>query len=197
MTAVTRHVRRALFALAFILAAASEGQAQGFISPLIGYNFGGDSSCPEFAQLSDCEDKTLNLGVSFGSMNDVLGFEMEIAYARDFFGVSPGFDSSVLTVMGNVMLVPRIGPVRPYALAGLGLMKTQVSFTPESILDSSNNNLGWNLGGGLMVFFGENVGIRGDIRYFHAFQDLELLGFSIEGQQLDFGRAGAALVFKF
>ncbi len=197
MTAVTRNVRRSLFALLLILAAASEGRAQGFISPLIGYDFGGDSSCPEFAQLDECEDKSLNLGVSFGTMNDVLGFEAEIAYARDFFGVAPGFNSSVLTVMGNVMLVPKIGPVRPYGLVGLGLMKTHVSLTPEDLLDSSNNHLGWNLGGGLMVLFGDHVGIRGDMRYFHAFQDLDLLGFTLEGQQLDFGRASAGLVFKF
>jgi hypothetical protein len=48
-----------------------------------------------------------------------------------------------------------------------------------------------------MIFFGDHVGIRGDIRYFHTFQDLEFLGFELDGEKLDFGRAAAALVFKF
>ena len=121
MTAVTVHVRRALFALLLILAAATDGQAQGFISPLFGYDFGGDSGCPELGELQDCEEKKLNIGVSFGAMNDVLGFEEEIAYAKDFFGDIPGTKNSVLTLMSNVMIAPKIGPVRPYALIGAGL----------------------------------------------------------------------------
>ena len=57
----------------------------------------------------------------------------------------------------------------------------------------------FGVGGGLIVFFGDHVGIRGDIRYFHSFQEFEIPGpgFSIDGQKLDFGRAGGALVFKF
>jgi hypothetical protein len=52
-----------------------------------------------------------------------------------------------------------------------------------------------------MIFFGRHFGIRGDVRYFHAFQDLfddlEPLGISIEGRKLDYGRAAAAVVFAF
>ena len=38
-----------------------EAQAQGFVSPLIGYDFGGDSGCPE---IDECDDKSSNVGVS-------------------------------------------------------------------------------------------------------------------------------------
>jgi hypothetical protein len=68
---------------------------------------------------------------------------------------------------------------------------------PDSLLTSDNNNFGWNLGGGLFIFFGEHVGIRGDVRYFHSFDDLEILGFEIDDTKLDFGRASGALVLKF
>lgn len=168
--------------------------AQGFVSPLIGFDFGGDSGCPE---ITGCEDKNLNVGVSVGGLGSVLGTELEFAYAKDFFGDIPGVSSSVLTLMGNVMLAPRFGPAQPYGLIGLGLIKTNVEFSAASLLKSDNNHLGWNIGGGLIVFLGRHVGVRGDIRYFHAFQDLEILGISVGETKVDFGRAAAGLVVRF
>ena len=183
-----------LLAGVMTLTAAADARAQGFVAPFIGYDFGGDSGCFD---VDDCEDKNLNFGVAFGSMGNLLGAELEFGYAKDFFGESPGYSSSVLTVMGNFMVIPNLGPVRPYGLAGLGLIKTNVDFEPSSLLENENNHFGWNIGGGLMVLFGDRVGVRGDIRYFHAFQDLEVLGFEVDGTKLDFGRASAGLVLKF
>jgi opacity protein-like surface antigen len=192
--AIRATFRLTILLTSFILLPVISAHAQGFISPLIGFNFGGDSGCPE---ITDCDDKRLNAGVSLGVIGSVFGFEEEFAYARDFFGDSPGFSSSVLTVMTNVMFVPDIGPIRPYVVGGLGLIKTKVELTPASLLTADNNHFGWDLGGGVMIFFGEHVGVRGDIRYFHSFQDLEVLGLSLGGTKLDFGRAAGALVFKF
>jgi len=185
-----------IVALSFVMTlAAAEVRAQTFISPLLGYDFGGSSGCPE---VTGCEEKNLNLGVGFGRMGNVVGFEQEFAYAQNFFGEAPGYESSVLTVMSNFMIVPNLGPVRPFGVIGLGLIKSNVEFTPESLLDADHNHFGWNVGGGLIVFFGDHFGIRGDIRYFHSFQEFEVAGFSLfEGEKLDFGRAGGALVFKF
>jgi opacity protein-like surface antigen len=181
-------------AFLLVLASPSDGRAQGFISPFIGFNFGGDSGCPE---ITGCEDKNLNLGVAFGAMGSIFGFEEEFGYAKDFLGTAPGFSSNVLTLMSNVMLVPKLGPVRPYVLAGVGLIKTHAELTSANLLTTDNNQFGWNVGGGLMGFFGEHVGLRGDIRYFHAFQDLSVLGVTLGNQKLDFGRASVGLVFKF
>jgi len=56
---------------------------------------------------------------------------------------------------------------------------------------------------GLMILFGEHVGVRSEVRYYHAFQVLDLLNlpnlqaFGIGGQKLDYGRVAAAVVFKF
>ena len=181
-----------MFVLTF---AAAEAGAQTFISPLVGYNFGGDSGCPE---VTGCEDKNLNVGVGIGRIGNVIGFEQEFAYASDFFGSGPGVSSSLLTVMSNFMVVPNLGPVRPFGVVGIGLIKSHIELTAPSLLDEDNNLFGWNLGGGLVVFFGEHVGIRGEIRYFHSFQDLEINGLTLlDGEKLDFGRAGAAVVFKF
>jgi opacity protein-like surface antigen len=183
-----------LLALMITLGSAAAAQAQGYVSPLIGFDFGGDASCPN---VTGCVDKKLNVGVALGTMGSLFGFEEEFAYAKDFFGTAPGLSSSVLSLMSNVMLVPKIGPVRPYVLAGLGLLKTHVEFAPSSLLTSDNNNLGWDVGGGIIALVAPHVGVRGDIRYFHAFQDLNVLGFTVSNPKLDFGRASAALVLTF
>lgn len=179
---------------ALVAASATGARAQGFISPLIGYDFGGDASCP---QITNCEDKRLNAGVALGTMGPVFGFEEEFAYAKDFFGKAPALSSSVLTVMSNVMLVPRIGPVRPYLLGGMGLIKSHAEFTPVSLLTSDNNSIGWDVGGGVIVLATPHLGVRGDIRYFHAFQDAAIAGFIVQNPKLDFGRASVALVVAF
>ena len=182
-------MKRSLFlalVLALPLALPSQARAEGFISPLIGFNFGGDANCPS---VQGCEDKRMNFGVALGAAGSIFGFEEEFAYARDFFGSAPTLKSSVNTV---------IGPVRPYLATGVGLIKTHVDLTTTSILTTDNNNFGWDIGGGLHVTVAPHIGVRGDIRYFHTFQDLGPMGFSLgANQKLDFGRAAAALDFTF
>jgi hypothetical protein len=184
---------RAAVLTAMLFGFAADASAQAFISPFLGFNFGGDARCPE---LAGCEDKTLNFGVGLGTMGTVFGFEEEFGYAKDFFGDAPGLSSSVLTLMSNLMIVPNLGPVRPYGLVGLGLIKTHVELTPESVFTTDNNSLGWDIGGGVAIV-GDRIGIRGDIRYFHAFEDLDILGFTLGDEKLDFGRGSVALVFTF
>jgi len=168
--------------------------AQNFINPFLGMNFGGDSKCLE---ITGCGDHTSNYGVAFGSLGPVFGLEQEFGYSKDFFGEAPGLESSVLTVMTNIILGPKISIVRPYAVGGVGLIKSNVDLSAASLLSTSNNNFGWDLGGGLIL--GTNrIGFRGDIRYFHTFSDLEVLGFSLTGDtKLNFGRATAGLFLGF
>ena len=173
---------------------ASPGYAQGFISPFVGYDFGGDAKC---AQLSGCTDTRLNVGVALGAMGSLIGFEEEVGYAPDFFGSGTGLNSSVLTVMSNLMLAPKIGPVRPYVLAGTGLMKSHVELKTASILTTDNNTVGWDVGGGVMGMISGHFGVRGDLRYFHSFKDLTVLGFTLENSKLNFGRASVGAVLKF
>ena len=77
------------------------------------------------------------------------------------------------------------------------MIKSHIELSADDLLESDNNHFGWDVGGGLMIFFGDNVGIRGELRYYHAFQDLDLLGIPLGNTKLDFGRAGAGVVFRF
>ena len=184
----------ALLAIGIAIGTAAQARAQGFISPLIGYDFSGDARCPS---LKNCQDKAINASVSLGAMGRVFGIEAEFAYAPDFFGDAPGLSSNVLTAMTHVMLVPKMGPVRPYVLAGLGLIKTHVELTTASVFTTNDNNLGWDVGGGVMGFIGDHVGLRADLRHFRALQDLTALGFTLTGSKLNYARASVGLVLKF
>jgi opacity protein-like surface antigen len=179
--------------LLIFISSAAPANAQGFVGGMIGYNFGGDSGCPE---ITDCEDKNLNWGVSVGALGGLFGFELEFAQIPDFFGDSESSESSVITVMGNFMLAPRFGPVQPYGTVGLGLIKTDVELT--GLFTEDNNSFGYNAGGGLIVIFGDHFGIRGDIRYFHSFNAFDLLGFDFDQEtKIDFGRLSGGVIVKF
>jgi len=170
--------------------------AQGFINPFFGWNFGGDAKCLE---ITGCEEHMTNWGVSFGALGPVFGFEEELGYSKNFFGEAPTYGSDVFTLMSNVIINAPIPVVRPYAIGGVGLMRSHVEPTAGSILSASaaNNSFGWDVGGGVIVG-GSHFGVRGDIRYFHTFQDLEFAGINLAaGEKLNFGRAAVGLFFKF
>jgi len=193
----TNHSRAIILSCTLLLLiAATPSRAQGFISPFLGYDFGGNSGCP---QITNCQDKRTNVGVSVGSMGKILGFEEEFADAKNFFGSVGTQSSSVITLMSNIMIVPAIGPVHPYLLGGLGLMKTHVDFTRADVLSTTNNGLAWDLGGGVTVLFGGHLGVRGDIRHFHSAKSFTIpfVGTTPTNEKLTFGRASAALVLAF
>jgi opacity protein-like surface antigen len=193
----SNHARSVLFICVLLLfAAATPSRAQGFISPLIGYDFGGNSGCP---QISNCEDKRTNLGIAVGSMGTILGVEEEFADAKNFFGSVGDQSSSVITLMTNVMVVPALGRVHPYLLGGLGLMKTHVEFTRTDVLSTTNNSLAWDVGGGVTILFARHVGVRGDIRHFHSAKSFTIpfVGTTPTDENLTFGRASGALVLAF
>lgn len=169
--------------------------AQAFIYPFLGYNFSGDSGCPE---ITGCEDKNLNWGVSLGAVGGIVGAELEFAHTDNFFGETVGRKTTVTTIMGHFLLAPKFGPIQPYGLAGLGVIRSNVDVTAGTPLEESENDFGYDIGGGLMVFFGEHVGARADVRYFQSFSAVNLLGLDfLQEEKLDFGRFSGGVVFKF
>ena len=177
-----------------LLLCATPAQAQSYISPMVGLNFGGVSGCPAIA---DCTDQQRNLSVSLGRFGSIFGAETEVAYTPDFFGDADGLSANVLTIMGNVMLVPKAGPLRPYVLLGAGMMKTRFELRTSSLFTTNDTSLGYAAGGGVFVFLGEHFGLRGDVRYFHSFPDVTILGITLPSEKLNYSRVGAAVVLQF
>jgi len=195
MSRLHRWLPLALLWAVFTLVNARTAQAQGFISPSVGYNFGGDSGCPT---ATDCEEKNWNWGVSLGALGSVVGFEAELTYEDNFSGERTNEKSDVTTVMGNFMIAPKFSFVQPYGLVGIGLIKTGVD-NLVSGTSEDENQIGWTIGGGLIVYVQRHIGLKADIRHYHAFEALELLGFDLarDRNKLDFGRVGFGAVFKF
>jgi opacity protein-like surface antigen len=188
-----RLCRHLIIAAAVVAWAAAPAYADGFLAPFAGFNFGGDvaSTCKS---LTSCDEKRLTWGVAFGTTHGIFGFEEDIAYAPNFFGKTAGGDNAVLTAMTNFMLIVPAGPVRPFAVAGLGLVRPHAKFDAQS-LTVDQNAFGYELGGGVDLFLAHSVGIRGDVRHVQTFDNLTLGIFN--NQKLDFWRGSASLVFRF
>jgi opacity protein-like surface antigen len=164
--------------------------AQRAVTPYVGYNYGGDSS--NCLSLRNCEEKHTNIGISLGAAAGGSGFEQDIAYAKNFFGVSPGTNNSVLTLMSNLVLGVPLGPVHPFVVGGVGLMRSHATLSVGDLV--TKNAFGYDLGGGIALSLGRHLGLRGDIRRFSTFQDLTLFVFT--GGKLRFSRATIGITLK-
>jgi opacity protein-like surface antigen len=194
---------RRTFALSLLLGIVSPAaaRADGMIVPFLGINFGGKSG----NELSDAVDsERFDWGVSLAYMGaGFLGLEADIARSPDFFGKTDLGGSSVLTATGNLLIGIPIGGqkgvgIRPYALVGLGVIRSKVDAFGD-VLSLDNSEAAWDFGGGAMFFFGNHVGLRGDLRYFRTFGkvDFDLIDVLERPRRLDFARASAGLILRF
>src|SRR5258706_15814449 len=157
------HPRRLLRVAAALRAVhATPAHAQGLVTPSIGFNFGADAT--NCSSLRSCDDKRTSWGVAIGSTGGIFGFEEEFAYAPNFFGTASGGDNAVLTLMSNLLVVIPAGPGQPYGLVGIGLVRPHGRLNPARPA-SDKNTPGWDIGGGLNIFFTHAVGIHGDVRH--------------------------------
>jgi opacity protein-like surface antigen len=184
-----RYIRLAA-SLAAVVLMPRAAAAQGFVGVSYGYNFGGDAGC---ISATDCQNKNWNWGGSIGALGSIVGFEADFTHAGQFTGARPN-TASVTTLMGNFMLAPKISFVQPYGVAGLGAIKTTASGSGDS-----QTQIGWTIGGGLLVFVHPHIGLKGDVRYYHSLQALSLLGIDLglNSNKIDFGRAAFGVVLKF
>jgi len=175
-------------------------RADGLIVPFFGVNFGGDAG----ETLGNGADaKRYDWGVSFAWMGGgVFGFEGDVGYSPDFYGKRDTGGSSVLSLMGNVLVgVPFGGQkgfgIRPFGLVGFGVLKSDLESFDE-LIGFDGNEAAWNFGGGVMIFFGAHVGIRGDVRYFRTFEDVDFGPIQVtDSNAVDYTRGSAGLVFRF
>ena len=193
-----RTLALALFLVTSLPAAA---RADGLLIPFAGVNFGGDSG----DDIGDATDaKSFNWGASLAWMGaGIFGFEGDVGYSPDFYGKNDVGGSSMLSVMGNVLVgVPFGGQqgfgVRPYALVGIGMLKSDLPAFDDQLGNLDNTEVAWNFGGGVMIFFNSHTGIRGDVRYFRTFGGVDFGPIEIaESDAIDFGRASAGFVIRF
>ena len=191
-------------ALALMLSPATASAQSWFVSPFIGANFGGSASFGDFPEADDELERRVDFGVTLGWNPNVVGFEMDFGWSPNFFEDTAGDanfefgDSNVTTMMGNLLISAPPGTgLRPFVSGGLGLIRANV--TSEGLFnDLSTNDLGVNIGGGINGQFTDNVGIRGDIRYFRSLQDNEADNdLELSLGSFDFWRGTVGLTFRW
>ena len=153
-------------AMALCLAPAT-ASAEWILTPFIGASFAGGTDNTDF----EIEGSKLTYGGTITYLGaGILGFEVDFGYSPEYFNGDDDdtdlIDSSNYTsLMGNVVLSSPRGAFRPYGTAGVGLLKTFVNDVDDAF-DIDRSGLGFNVGGGVMGFFTDRVGVRGDVRYF-------------------------------
>lgn len=154
-------------------------RADVLFTPFVGANVGGSAASP-LADFVGNPSRT-TFGGSLALMSGgVFGVEADVGYTPRFFGTDLEFRgipislarNNVLTAMVNltagVPLQGRSGAgIRPYAVGGIGLVRQQLS-AAAGLVNYDLNDVGYNVGGGVVLFVSRNVGIRGDVRHFRT-----------------------------
>jgi opacity protein-like surface antigen len=134
----------------------------------------------------DAESGKGGPGGSIAYFRGGLGFEFDVTRYQHFFKDSEVFprdpaappnctgqsgpctdiDTDAMSVMANVVVPLRVRAAtkwHPYGSAGLGMIR---AWTNEE--GRHQNDLGFNIGGGVMYSVSTRVGLRGDLRYSRA-----------------------------
>jgi len=192
-----------LIAALLLVIGPASARADWLFIPNIGTGFGGDLP----------KNDKLTYGASIGWMGaGIVGWEADLAYTPQFFenstdNIAFADSDNVSSVMGNIIVGIPIGGqhgagVRPYAAAGVGLLKTRVQDAGQ-LFNVSNNDFGFDVGAGVMGFMTDHVGLRGDVRYFRDFQNESASGdnnvdfTNLTVGNFDFWRGTIGLAFRW
>ena len=187
--------------------APAKASADWLFTPFIGGTFGGSANVTDFDLGDDFEDefnRKLSYGASLAYLGGgIAGFEIDFGYSPNFFGtdeddsVNLVGDGNVTTLMANVIFSAPTGGVRPYASFGGGLIKTRVDSFDQFFEDVDQNSFGFDAGAGIMAFFSDNVGLRGDIRYFRALNNDDDDSLDLSLGSFKFWRGTVGLTLRF
>jgi opacity protein-like surface antigen len=193
-------------------ASPSPASADWLFTPFVGTSFNSSANFNDGLPGGDDFEQQFTYGASLGWMGaGIVGFEFDFGYSPNFFenlaDADDDFtfadDSNVTTLMANVIVGAPIGGqsgfgVRPFGVAGVGLIRTKIGDAGDFFDNVDGNDFGFNVGAGLNIFFADNIGIRGDVRYFRAFaddEDEDALDFALS--DFDFWRASVGVTFRW
>ena len=160
-----------------ILVPAAPARADVVLTPYVGSLFGGDLPNSKAAY-----------GATASFMGGgIFGAEVGFNWTPEFVPATASHgDVRQASLMGNLIVgIPigdsdQAGHLRPYITGGAGLFRATQK--ESDFFDRiHSNDFAVNFGGGVMAFFTEHVGVRGDVRYFRTLTDDD------PGSGVDFG----------
>lgn len=155
-----------LAALALMVLTASDGFAQsrnmgsfrGLFTAHIGAATGDDVS-----------EAKLTPGLSV-AVQEQTGWGAELDFGHTSDAVSGAQILDLTTYMVNASWVKPDGQIRPFGIAGAGIMQINGCDFPCNS-SATTYDFGINVGGGVFALLNDVVGVRGDARYFFASAD--------------------------
>ena len=208
-------VRKWLLSAAAVTAACiltpRPASADWTVTPFVGWNTGGsaDVSGSNGTTTASTFEHKADYGVSLTGMGaGIIGGEIDFGYSPNFFATNTdnnGFQftnsSNVTTLTGNLIVGVPVGghgaQVRPYAVGGVGLIRSNVQDAAGLFDVTTKNDFGFDVGGGVMGFFTQNVGLRGDVRYFRGFRGSSDNTTGLGLSHFNYWRTSIGVTFKF
>ena len=177
-----------------ILVPAAPARADVVLTPYIGSLFGGD-----------LPNNKVSYGATAAFMGGgIFGAEVGFNWTPKFVpATATAGDVRQASLMGNLIVgIPigdsdQAGHFRPYVTGGAGLFRATQK--ESDFFDRiHSNDFAVNFGGGVMAFFSEHVGLRGDVRYFRTLTDDNAgNGVDFELGDLNFWKFDVGAAFKF
>jgi opacity protein-like surface antigen len=211
-------MKRTILLVLMLSAFAAPARADWLLTPYLGGVFGGAANQFVVNDVDDEFEQRMTVGASLGYfLNGIFGLEVDYSVAPNFFQFTGGtgnfdlfdLDSSVQTLMGNVVLaIPVGGPdgaFRPYVSAGLGSIRTQLRSESDVFDDITSNDTGYNFGAGAHLVAAGRFGVRADVRYFRGFESIDdedpvdnpLFDQPFANEAFNFWRGTIGLTFRF
>ena len=195
-------MKRRLSCLALLLLLPAPVAAEWQIKPFVGLTFGGGTTLVDVEHAAGKPNVTI--GVSGLWLGEVFGIEGDFARAPGFFQTGDQqllLGSSVTTLTGSVVIAlpRRIAEysLRPYFVAGAGLMHSQIE-SQFDVVQVSSTLPALNIGGGATGFLNERVGVSWEIRRFQSFGGKgRAQGNSFGDEKLSFWRLNMAVAFRY
>jgi len=163
--------RTALVGVAALLCLPAAAWAQKGLTVFVGGNFGGDSGVSLHQSIDD--RSRLTVGARLGVIDfGVASGEIEVARTKDFYGKGTIFDaSSVVTIMGTVRAGVPVLLVRPYVVAGAGVVRRSVTYAAgQGAAGSvSDTRAAYTYGAGVDLPVLPLLSLNADVRYVRNF----------------------------
>ena len=195
--------RRLAVALLVLLATpTAPAYADWLITPFLGTSFAGETN---FLIIEEVAGRKLTLGASVTLLSDgILGLEADVGHTPRFFeGNDPlglVLTSRVTTVSGNVIVAAPLAltreSLRPYVVAGLGLMQAR-NKQVAGFFPVEEDLLGLSIGAGAIGFVSERTGLRFDARHIKAISGVDGRFARPGVSRLSFWRATAGLAIRY
>ena len=132
--------------------------AQAMFTASIGNVFGGDAPSKK---------STWAVAIGGGGTHGI-GSELEFSETRSFFETADGVASGkVVTLMPSIFVAVPVARIRPYGIFGFGFIRQRTEGTPGGLFSNlSDDDIGYNIGGGVTYKFAQHAGLRADVRHF-------------------------------